>query len=180
METDLPGVKFGVSAAAFSNEDDSELNGTEVKVTVLLANARFVGVQGRWVNHLHCCPAGRHFVPALRPPCNSQPSMQPSPFQLFSPCALVAPTPATAPAPPCASWNRSCPSPTLPCPLHLVDTPRAAGRPHQNDTPLLATHPSLPSCQQDDPPPLALVPTRPISGCRRHHLHRRRPADCPY
>ena len=38
LETDLPGVSFGVTASAFSNEDDSRLDGEAVVVTVLPAN----------------------------------------------------------------------------------------------------------------------------------------------
>lgn len=38
LETDLPGVPFGVAAAAFSNEDDSPMDGQDVVVTVAPAN----------------------------------------------------------------------------------------------------------------------------------------------
>ena len=40
LETDLPGVQFGVTVEAFSNEDDSALDGTAVTVTMVPANAR--------------------------------------------------------------------------------------------------------------------------------------------
>jgi hypothetical protein len=38
LETDIPGVKFGVAATAFSNEDDQQLDGASVDITLVLAN----------------------------------------------------------------------------------------------------------------------------------------------
>ncbi|KIZ04279.1 hypothetical protein MNEG_3680 [Monoraphidium neglectum] len=38
LETDLPGVPFGVTAAAYSNEDDAPLDGTLVAISVVPAN----------------------------------------------------------------------------------------------------------------------------------------------
>lgn len=39
LETDLPGVAFGVTALAYSNEDDAPVEGAPVSVTLLPANA---------------------------------------------------------------------------------------------------------------------------------------------
>jgi hypothetical protein len=39
LETDLPGVRFGIATTAFSNEDDRQLDGVEVAVALLPANA---------------------------------------------------------------------------------------------------------------------------------------------
>jgi hypothetical protein len=44
LETDLPGVPFGVTAAAYSNEDDAPLDGTLVAISVVPANTRCVCV----------------------------------------------------------------------------------------------------------------------------------------
>lgn len=43
LETDVPGVTFGVAATAFSNEDDSLLDGTAVVISLLPANTRCLG-----------------------------------------------------------------------------------------------------------------------------------------
>ncbi len=38
LDTDLPGVPFGVTALAYSNEDDEAVEGAPVTVTLLPAN----------------------------------------------------------------------------------------------------------------------------------------------
>jgi hypothetical protein len=43
LETDLPGVPFGVTAGAFSNEDDEAVNGTAIRVNMAPSNARWGG-----------------------------------------------------------------------------------------------------------------------------------------